>query len=589
MKFACDRCKTRYSIGDDRVRGKILKIRCKSCANVITVREGMASPDPEPAPAGPRRGHKSTTAAPVAHAEAPAAPPAPAPVAPAPAAPAPAGALGAAFASAMAKPPPALEEEWYVSLDGDQAGPFALADAQRWIADQAFEAELFCWSEGFDDWLPVDKVSHFRGLRKKPAPAPTPPVPARPPVPLRSATAMMAGGLPRSEPTEDTPRPLFAATMAQLEQGAAPSELRGAPAPAPRPVPSNGQLPAAAPPHANGAAALTARAGLPAPLPSHVPTQLGVPGVAARPSVRGFDAGGDASSTQVDALPFDARAEAAATMPARAPAPADPGDGDDDLDIGEVSRVVKLADLARDAARRPPQHTPPVAVPLVARAAGVAPGPFPSGPADAFPAPELASPAVVASHRRALIALISGALVLVGVAVAVVFFVLTGGEDETGRLAKVEEIDTTRPDEIRPTGSGGSAEAATLERPSNPFGPRLPRRPALAPPVGPTVPAEPAGGTRLDAQEIEDMAGKNSSVTQRCFMRAQRGVDGILLGDVKKIAVTLTINGEGLVTEAQLSDNHAQDSLGKCLIAAIRTWKFRASPGGTFRFVLQLG
>ena len=37
VKFLCDRCKTRYSIGDDRVRGKILKIRCKNCANVITV------------------------------------------------------------------------------------------------------------------------------------------------------------------------------------------------------------------------------------------------------------------------------------------------------------------------------------------------------------------------------------------------------------------------------------------------------------------------------------------------------------------------------------------------------------------------
>ena len=39
MKFLCDRCKTRYSIGDDRVRGKILKIRCKNCQNVISVRE----------------------------------------------------------------------------------------------------------------------------------------------------------------------------------------------------------------------------------------------------------------------------------------------------------------------------------------------------------------------------------------------------------------------------------------------------------------------------------------------------------------------------------------------------------------------
>ena len=43
MKFVCERCQTRYSIADEKVRGKILKVRCKSCQNVITVREaGLA-------------------------------------------------------------------------------------------------------------------------------------------------------------------------------------------------------------------------------------------------------------------------------------------------------------------------------------------------------------------------------------------------------------------------------------------------------------------------------------------------------------------------------------------------------------------
>src|ERR1043166_8955460 len=60
VKFLCDRCKTRYSIGDDRVRGKILKIRCKNCGNVITVREGMA---PEPEAEHAVRPKKSTTGA----------------------------------------------------------------------------------------------------------------------------------------------------------------------------------------------------------------------------------------------------------------------------------------------------------------------------------------------------------------------------------------------------------------------------------------------------------------------------------------------------------------------------------------------
>src|SRR5215468_2554589 len=63
VKFLCDRCKTRYSIGDDRVRGKILKIRCKNCANVITVREGMV-PDADGAPGdAAARARQASTAA----------------------------------------------------------------------------------------------------------------------------------------------------------------------------------------------------------------------------------------------------------------------------------------------------------------------------------------------------------------------------------------------------------------------------------------------------------------------------------------------------------------------------------------------
>src|SRR5215468_4954959 len=54
MKFQCERCKTRYSIADEKVRGKILKIRCKTCEAVITVREDVALPKlaPEPAAVG---------------------------------------------------------------------------------------------------------------------------------------------------------------------------------------------------------------------------------------------------------------------------------------------------------------------------------------------------------------------------------------------------------------------------------------------------------------------------------------------------------------------------------------------------------
>src|ERR1041385_7750238 len=114
MKFLCDKCKTRYSIGDDRVRGKILKIRCKNCANVITVREGMdggADAGAAPDAARPRTASGGMPAMSAAGASG-------------------GGALGAAFQSQMAsaKPPPALEEEWYVSIDGVQTGPPSLTN-----------------------------------------------------------------------------------------------------------------------------------------------------------------------------------------------------------------------------------------------------------------------------------------------------------------------------------------------------------------------------------------------------------------------------------------------------------------------------
>ena len=116
------------------------------------------------------------------------------------------------------KPPAALDEEWYVSIDGDQSGPFSLAEAQGWVAARAWDAELHCWSEGFDDWLPIEKVSHFRGARKKPVAAAADAAPA----------ASRAPGAPRdrraARATTRTSRSrCSAATMAVAREAAAPA------------------------------------------------------------------------------------------------------------------------------------------------------------------------------------------------------------------------------------------------------------------------------------------------------------------------------------------------------------------------------
>ncbi len=38
MKIVCDACPAKYSISDDKVQGKVFKIRCKKCSNIIVVR-----------------------------------------------------------------------------------------------------------------------------------------------------------------------------------------------------------------------------------------------------------------------------------------------------------------------------------------------------------------------------------------------------------------------------------------------------------------------------------------------------------------------------------------------------------------------
>ena len=40
MKIVCDNCATKYSIADEKVRGKVFKIRCKKCSHVIVVKGG---------------------------------------------------------------------------------------------------------------------------------------------------------------------------------------------------------------------------------------------------------------------------------------------------------------------------------------------------------------------------------------------------------------------------------------------------------------------------------------------------------------------------------------------------------------------
>ena len=564
MKFLCDKCKTRYSIGDDRVRGKILKIRCKNCANVITVREGMDGADVEGRPRTASGNHPAL----------PAAAPAPTP-------------------AAAVKPPPALEEEWYVSIDGVQSGPLTLTDAQKWVGAKPLEAELHCWSEGFDDWLPVDKVSHFRGLRK----AVLPPPPRRP--------------TGKTVPPPTPEKPLFAATMASLEKAAASSPS----------LPSIGSQ--------------QTKKGVPA-IPAITAQAPGSGGVRAngRPMQQSAGAAAlaqaftpepdSATSVEAPAYPDDAAASKDPFFGGGAPAAkADPfakkpvvpihNDDDDNLEIGEVSRVVNLKDLAPKPITKAQTGSfdRMNATGAVARiGAGTASNPRIGGLTGSSPKlspselgmnvdPALASQLAAASsgephsdesvvaasfkerHRRGLIVLIgASAALVVGVVLLFVFVVNNPGETYEGGLGGTRQIDTSRPEDIvrkqlPPAPNAGSNAVNNVTKKW------------IRPNTGNNITGtnDELPSNSLQASEVEDMAAKQGEGTKRCYMRAQKGALGFEIQDVKKISVTLSVNKDGTVGNVSLSE-HEKDSFGQCLIARIKGWKFRDSGGGTFRISL---
>ena len=415
----------------------------------------------------------------------------------------------------------------------------------------------------------------------------------------------------------------------------------------------------------------------PAPIsqPVKIPAALGRPGMPRQPTPRAATTPGVGAKnapfegdlpTQIEAPPFDDEALTAAepvaaaakrqtsevndlfataaarhsgrdakddkpTAPAAprfpsAVSPIESDSDDDELSIGEVSRVVNLADLMASAPKQRSgpmpvaNRTGPVprmgqtgAVPRINQTGavprlqtssmprlgqtGLVPRiDDPNAPPGSDAAHDMAAvPAPVAAHnRRGLFILLGVAAVMVtGVVIAVVLLVFGGESFTSTTLAGGDSIDTTRPDDptrkANPNDpAGGSAvnpffpPKNPIKRPTNPNNVQTnPNNPGSN---GKTEPELPSGSLRSD--EIEDMARKFSTGTQRCYMRSQKGADAILIGDVKKIQATLDIGTDGVVKNVTLSA-HSTNNLGKCLISTIKSWKFRTSPGGLYKISLQ--
>ena len=191
MKFLCGSCRTKYQISDEKVRGKILTIRCKKCSAKIIVRESLV-----------RAAGGGTAVAPLA--EAPRSELETRAAAGGGMQPRVGGstALASAYEGAMHRPSsdvgdmltsiapvPANIEfagvEWYVAIDGEQHGPFAYADLVGKLRSGEVIGRHYVWHDGMEGWSRVrdvrDLANHLPPPKKKrPPPPPPPPVAVEP-------------------------------------------------------------------------------------------------------------------------------------------------------------------------------------------------------------------------------------------------------------------------------------------------------------------------------------------------------------------------------------------------------------------------
>lgn len=163
MQFVCNSCKAKYTISADRVRGRVLKIRCRECGKIIEVRgDGLAGDDLLRDGGGRKKAQSSKdlsenyklsslrdrfkesfTA------------------------------KGAGKLPDAAPPPgsqkPAKQEtsdprRWYVSVRNQPVGPVSKMKVKGYLRRKEVDGSSLVWREGFDDWKPLQSCAELSDL-----------------------------------------------------------------------------------------------------------------------------------------------------------------------------------------------------------------------------------------------------------------------------------------------------------------------------------------------------------------------------------------------------------------------------------------
>src|SRR3954468_18241845 len=113
MKIVCEACQAKYSISDDKVRGKAFKIRCKKCSHIIVVRSADGN------------------------------------------------AASSSGSSPAITPNAPSDNSWHIVVDGEQVGPLSASDIRGRLSRGEVSGETYIWREGLADWMKISAVPEF--------------------------------------------------------------------------------------------------------------------------------------------------------------------------------------------------------------------------------------------------------------------------------------------------------------------------------------------------------------------------------------------------------------------------------------------
>ncbi len=229
MNFSCNKCQRRYSIADDKVRGKTVKVRCKNCQNVISVEGPPAEAEESTRVVSledvERLREQDRSLAQVESAVTQVGPVA--------------AAASRSWEDTPTRTMPLRDTRspWFVMVKNKQEGPLDAGVLAELVASGSVTARSYFWQQGMPDWKRGQDIPELAGFF-----APTPPPPPRhaaPPPPVMepepaSASAVQSATSWQPEP----PAP------SQTTWQAGPTQRR--PAPARRDAAPGGSGPATA-------------------------------------------------------------------------------------------------------------------------------------------------------------------------------------------------------------------------------------------------------------------------------------------------------------------------------------------------------